>query len=274
MLICIGLAHSLWYNLGMKLRLASALFISILLIGGAGWVRASQSSSNSEKLVQDLVSLSKKETENTNTTPSLNSDPSNILSSATQNKNLNSTDLISHQLILDYVDLAEGGGATEENINALAQKYVESLPTLDKASIASYGDLNPVSNSPQNLRDYSASLTRIQEAYRNKIIKEAASIKNLKILGGDTYALMRTYGNLYKETAEKLKLLPVPALLAAEHLKLINNYLSSSSATIAISNTDRDSAFAFVGLVTYSKNLDEEEIILENISTLLSQNGI
>ncbi len=243
-------------------------------MGGATWVRAAQFSTVKYKFNSNFPTLTSKgdSKEDLNTSDKSTQQDEDYTDPSPGN--LNATDLISHQLIVDYVNLSQSGQATDQSIDDLAEKYVDSLPTLNNAEIFSYAELNSVSNTPSNFQNYADGLKKIETEYSEAILKTSVVAKTLNYLGNNTYSTMRTFGNAYKNAADKLKVLPVPIALAEVHLELVNNYLSSSSAAIAISNTEKDSTFAFVGLVTLKKNMDEEDSILNSIDTILHNNNV
>ena len=74
--------------------------------------------------------------------------------------------------------------------------------------------------------------------------------------------------------AKKLEILPVPTSLAFDHLLLINSYLSSATAMGAISKMETDSVAGFSGMVILNDNLKKEDILIAEISQILTSHGL
>lgn len=254
----------------MKLRLASALLISILLIGGAGWVRAGSLFKNSSTNSLALESASTTSSYDF----SIKKNDSITPEASTQTGPLSSTDLIGRQLILDYVDLAAQGEASEENLALLANNYVEKIPSLNYSETISYKDIKSVSNTRENFQNYANEFTKIYKSYAENIKRANDSGKDITTLGPGMYSLANSLSKIYSDTANKIKSLPVPLALAENHYKIINVYLSNSAAMKAISRAEQDSSEAFAGMVALNKNLEDESTTLDQISKILTSNGI
>lgn len=255
----------------MRFRLALALSASIIVIGIASWLRfgtikyvspsivAVEQAGVDSKSYEDIIQeLAKPKTASTTSIEGPTS----------------GTEVISHQLISDYVDLAAGGRATESSIASLADKYVENIPTLIKATVISYSDIQIVPNTKINFQNYADTLTKINSEYTNQISKASSGKENLAVLGPDLYFLAKNFSLAYTDAIPKLKNLPVPTSLALSHLQLINSYLSSAAAMKAISETEQDSATAFAGLIILNQNLTKEDLLLNEIGKILTSNGI
>ncbi len=252
------------------IRSIGALVISVALIGGALWFRfvrippfsatlvsvsEIEQFASEEAFLNDFVGAS--------TAPSV-----------TSTTTLSNTDLIGRQLILDYVDLATSGQATEANINVLANQYVNSVPALSRATEISYADLKTVPDARNNFQNYADELIKIHRTYAEDISRAYAGKVNPNILNQAMYSFVLTFSTAYTEAALKLKGLPVPTSLAPTHLRLVNSYLSSAAAMKAVSNAEQDSATALAGLITFNENLGKEDAILNEISQILNSNGI
>jgi hypothetical protein len=251
----------------MRRRIVLALFASVVLIGMASWSRFSggEAEENSlavvennegketyyDKLVKDYLETS---TTTTNVSP----------------ENLTGTDLIGRQLILDYVDLASRGQATEANLNALAEKYVESIPTLIVSKKLNYFDLKVMPNNKTDFKNYSAAIEKIYLDYISKMTEDSY---DENMVGSENTALVLDIGNIYQETASVLQKLPVPAALVEAHLKLTNAYFENASAMNSVAGVDTDPASSFAGLIIVKNNLEKEEDALSKIREILAENG-
>ena len=255
----------------MRFRLAFALSVSIMLIGVASWSRFVAA----EKGPANLIAVKQVASE-------LN-DYDTILEDFTEPKEtmdipsdepLSNTDLIGHQLILDYIGLAASGGAGTESIDALANKYVESIPTLNRPSVLSYADLKTVTNTKANFQNYADNITKIYRDYKETM--EAVGIEKVDIetLNPTLYSSILVFSQTYNKTANELENLPVPGALAQIHLSLINTYIANAEAMKALADAERDSASAFAGLVALNENLAKEQELLNEISRVLTETGI
>jgi|SRR3989338_1156347 len=253
----------------MKPGLALSLTISVLLIGVASWyrfgtVKVSQpnlvavelTEGDYEEIVEDFTG------------------PKEVSPIATSTKPLTSTDLVGRQLISDYVSLAGSGQVTDADILALADRYVEGLPTLSNAPTITYVDLKIVSDTRNNFQNYTDTLTKIFNEYAAKTNKIQVEDSDLETLSPAFYSSVSTLNTAYAGATSKLKAVAVPSSLAPSHLELVNIYLSIVAATGAISKADQDSTAAFAGLVLLNKNLERRTLLLNEIAQILNSNGI
>lgn len=247
----------------MKPGIIVALLVSTTLVGGALWSRlANQKDSN------ELVAISKQAAEN-NYEELLSA---YLDSQNTSSEPLTGTDLIGRQLILDYVALARDGQASQENLSALAERYVDSLPTLISHQPIYYTDLKLVPNNATNYQIYADALKKIYEDYSSEIYRNYSE-KALST-DGEGVEMYQEMSQIYKTQADKLLALSVPGSLGQPQLDLINLYLENSSALSSISDINKDPASSFAGLIKMSKNLEKESQILSEIESLLNKNGI
>jgi|SRR3989344_141301 len=254
----------------MKPGLALSLTISVLLIGVASWYRF-----GTVKVSQpNLVAVELTEDDYKEITADFTGPKEVVVASSTEP--FTSTDLIGHQLILDYVSLAGSGQVTDSDVLNLADRYVESLPTLNNPPTIAYADLKVVSDTKSNFQNYIDVLTIISNEYVSSInkIKAQAEGSDLESLNPSLYSLASALNITYTNTASKLKTIDVPGSLVPVHLQLVNIYLSNAAAIEAISKTDQDSTDAFVGLVLLDENLKKEKVVIDEINQILTSNGI
>jgi len=257
----------------MSFRIALALSLSVILVGVASWNRfigiekvnptisvvENTNTEAQDKYYQELI---KGYTESSTSTPT---------------KKLTGTDLIGRQMIIDYVDLSTSGQASVQNIDALAQRYVENIPTLNNAPKASILDIKVVSNNQTNFQSYSNALVSIQTQYANDANNSYdLNNKNLDInnLGKSYYNFSKSMSFVYKKVADRLMETPVPGSLVQKHLELINIYLSSSSAMEAMSKTEEDPATSFAGIIALKENVTRENSVLSDILKILKENNV
>jgi hypothetical protein len=257
----------------MRLRLTLSLSVSIILIGIASWSRFGTANYiqpntiaieqfgigekyySDEKFLQDFLEPKATSTE-------ISTEP------------LSNTDMIGRQLILDYIDLATSGNAGINSIDALAERYVESIPTINKTTSIDHKDILVVSNAKHNLQNYANELIRIHTSYVERVTKAYVGGGSTATLGPSLYSFALIFSTSYADTAIQLQNLPVPTSLVPTHIKLVNGYNSSSIAMKALSEAENDSAAAFAGLIAFNKNIEKEESLLEEISNILTSNGI
>ncbi len=254
----------------MQFRLVIALSLSILLIGGASFLRFF----NTEKTGPDLIAVenaedlwSDEELLKDFLTPKTSS--TTPLTTPTTN-----SDLIGRQLIMDYITLSASGNVNDADLSDLANKYIESLPTLNQSAVLSYDDLKTVSNSKANFQSYATEMSRIYSQYAAKF--KAISSTNTQNSGANPalYSFFDSLSAVYTDAAVKFKAVNTPTALLSAHLRLTNSFYSSAAALQALSQAEKDSASAFSGLVLINDNVEKEETILAEITQILTSNGI
>lgn len=255
----------------MRFNLALAVLMSVLLIGVSSWSRFT----TTNKTQQGIVAVEQFNTNNDDYEDILQDFSTPKTASTTPvERSLSNTDLIGRQLILDYIGLAGSGQATDASVAALAEQYVISIPSINKAPTINSKDIQVVSNIKTNFQSYANEFTKIHKSYAEYINKAYVVGTNLNTLNPELYSLAITFSTAYTDTALKLKNLPVPTSLVSAHIQLVNSYLSSATAMKAISETEQDSAAAFAGLITLNENLDKENAFINAISQILTSNGI
>jgi hypothetical protein len=250
----------------MRGRLAIALSVSLVLIGFASWSRLS----GGEKTQPSLLAVAQFDTNPEEVLRDFLATKETVSASSTET--LTDTDLLGRQLMLDYVALAANGGATEEALAALAERYVENLPTLTNAEALTAFDLKVVSNNRGSFQTYAAALENIYRTYATGLLG-AYSVESLKI-GSKSASMSNKMSEIYRQTALKLRAVPVPADVAEEHLALLNIYLSNASAMESLAVASSDPAQSFAGILAYKANATKEQEIISKIEKILEKNGV
>ncbi len=183
-------------------------------------------------------------------------------------------DLIGRQFVMDYIDLASNGEAGAASIEALAEKYVESIPTLNTAPRLAYTDLKIVTNTNVNFQNYAQETAKIYEIYKAKLEETGIQDGKLDSLSPVLYSSATTISETYTEAASQLAATAVPGSMAQAHLGLINSFLSTAEAMKALSGAGRDSAKAFAGIITLNENIDKEQGFIQEIDAALASHGI
>jgi hypothetical protein len=257
----------------MQVRIALAVGVSIILIGGATIYR-SVIGVGPGKPQPSLVSVDRNYQGDEDYQRFLSEFFLDVgTSSAQQNTKLTATQALGQQLIFDYVELAASGQATEESILALADRYAASIPSLNRAPSINYFDLKVVASTQSNLETYATAMTKIHEDYA-RAIKRLSTSSDSFTLSPTMYSLAKTLSGSYSTIAIKLQDLPVPSILAPSHLGLVNSYYSSAAAMKAISETDIDATIGFAGIAAMEKNLSDIDLYLSEITRILTANGV
>lgn len=247
----------------MRSGIILAIIVSLILVGGASWSRLSSS-----KSVPNLIAVEQNRAADAAQLQEVLVNYQNPTSTPVSVEPLTGTDLIGRQLILDYIGLAQSGEATEENLSILAERYVESIPTLIIARKISYTDLNIVPNSRASLINYAAAIEKIYLNYSSKLMG-AYSEESTQMAAASS-----KMSYIYSETADKLTRLIVPSELAEAHLLLINTYLGNSAAMEAVAKMEADPASAFAGLIALKSSSEKEQEALSEIEEILKDNGV
>lgn len=251
----------------MKPGITLALLASVVLIGGAFWFRftnttpqvaivAVQNEKLPESYYQNLLSdfLS----------PSASSSPQ-------KTEPLTTTDLVGRQLVLDYISLAQNGQSTDENLAALADQYVQSIPAIITSNKLILTDLAIVPNNKANFQLYSSQVEAAYTTYaRNLLGSYSTSATSVE---GESTSLKKM-GEVYDQAAADLKKLRVPADLASTHLALVNLYIENAVAMKALSQSTVDPTSSFAGLIAIKANAEKEQELLSQIQEVLTKNGI
>lgn len=253
----------------MRGGLALAIFVSLSLIGAASWSRFA-----GEKRVQPSLAVVEK---NLNLTDEdvlkAMMEPSTASTTIPQ-ANLSDTDKLGRQMITDYVALAASGEASDASLDALANKYADSIPALQNTDNLSSGDIKVVADNKANFQNYASQLTKIYTDYSKNILGTKAGGTDPTVANPALYSAVATLSSIYRGTALKLKEMSVPTALTDAHLKLVNMYILNATAMEAVSHTQEDSSKAFSGLIALNSTLDNEQSILSEISQILTSHGI
>ena len=254
----------------MRFRLALALSVSILLIGTASWYRYGIN----DYTQSNIVTVEQFGTNSAYSADIVRDFLEPRATSTAPVAPLSDTEIIGRQLIADYINLAMSGQATETSINALADRYVESIPTLNKTPAISYADIKVVPNIKVNFQNYANELMTIHKNYAERIARTYTKGANLNTLGPELYSLTATFSIAYEDAASKLKNMAVPASIVPAHIQLVNSYLSSAMSMRAVSETEQDAATSFAGLIMLNDNLKKEDALINTISQILTSNDI
>ncbi|MEK7227528.1 MAG: hypothetical protein AAB641_01390 [Patescibacteria group bacterium] len=253
-----------------RFNIVFAILLSLTLIGGASWFRFAKAIEYSPDLVtlepgnqNDLLENTLVEELSSASPPKTSSEP------------FSETDLVSRQLFSDYVQLTSQGRATPNNLSSLASKYTESIlnskiePDIDRSQII------VVSDSSANLKFYNQQVFALRSRYAG-LMSSASRPTAINDIDDPEFKRVMTYaGKLYQEAANELMQLPVPSSLSENHLKLIENYLSSSEALETLTHASEDPVRTYAALNLHAQNTEAEDSLLSNIQIrVLSSEGM
>ncbi len=162
--------------------------------------------------------------------------------------------------------------ATPENLSQLAEKYLSNLP--DDAAVASMAELTVTPDTNDSLINYNKRISQLHAKYEALTSSASGQNEFSDIFDPKFQEFMMVVAVNYKQAAEELKKIVVPTSLSDNHLKLINNYLSSSQAALSIGKIQDDPLRAYRGLSTQAQNSQEEASLLANIRVLLISKGL
>jgi len=253
----------------MQARLVLAISLSIILIGTAFLTRFFNRTDNSDQLVLESnpVNIEGVELFGNN----FSKEVEKITTSDTEKPS--GTDLFGRGLIGDYINLAASGQATQENLDSLAEMYINNIGILGSSKTINAFDLKIISSNKTNLSIYADNLVKIENEYK-KTISILYSQTPSTELGPELYLWTQKFGKACEKIAEDLQLIPTPTIVSILHVDLVNYYLSCSNAMLSIARTQEDPAQAFAGLATFNQQVSNERVILSDITTILNANGI
>jgi hypothetical protein len=256
----------------MKSGIILAIVVSLFMVGGAVWKRSSATGKSAPTIITVETFGNDEESYEEYLREFLS--PSEVGRAAPHESNPSAADMIGRQMIMDYIGLASSGGAGAASIDLLAERYVESIPTLNKAAVISLADIRAVPNTKGNFKNYADEITVIYKTYVESMNKARLPENNINILNPGFYSSTFAISMAYAEAAAKLKSMQVPGALAQAHLQLTNSYASSAWAMDSVSKADEDSANAFAGLIILNESVRKEEELLKEIARILTANGI
>lgn len=255
----------------MRFNLALAFLVSILLIGGASWSRFA----NQQKAEAELIAVETQRQQDSKyyeevVLPVLEKSAATLVPIP---EKLNSADLIGRQLLAEYVALATQGGANDANLNLLADRYIESVPTLVTAESVVYSDIKVVGVNANNLLSYAEKLAQNQAQYAQKSGQLNPLSMGANGFGAEYYKVVSSLAKIYRETATDLTNMDVPTVLVESHINLINAYLANAAATDAMLQGDQDPAQAFAGMIRLAESIAKEQSAINKIAQTLSSIG-
>lgn len=252
----------------MRFRIGLALCLSLILISSTVWFR----SRSNNGPAPTLVSVAN---------PQINAGPAlatNLDAYNAENPEaaLTTTDLVGRQLAVDYINLIQSDQISEEAIDNLIEQYVGGVGNLQLslAPVITLAEIITVADTKANFVAYDDITTQIDNERVNKANQAYGQGQDLDTLSSGIYILAQTIGEAYERAAAELKKIKVPTSLASLHLKLINNYLSTALGMKSIANTENDSTMAMAGMISASRNIEEEKQIVNQIIGILIKNGV
>lgn len=252
--------------LNMRFRIILALVVSIFLIGIASWFRFEARNNNPTNL--QVISAQYEEVEKL---PSLNIKTATTTTSGEANTY---TDLLARQLTSSYINLLNTGQATDDNINSLAQFYVDHITDLVTNEEIGLDDIRVTSNSKETLNIYANSFVEIYLKYEDLVQKEIDSGgDNLITFNSTQSEITKNISNLYRERAKTMIAIPTPTSLSDIHIKLINNYLADATYFKLISEAENDPALAFAAIASQPQIEVSNEKLISDMAARIESYG-
>lgn len=245
----------------MLFRVGLAVFVSLALIGGAVWSQLPGAKNSAPTLVavetkRDYTDIYW---------------PEKIEDTTNDEASLTTTDLVSRQLMGDFMNLSINGQATQGSIENLAGRYAELIESLGGASAEEFmlSDLNVVPANQNTLASYRQSLDEAKESFWIDSEESADEIDE-----SDEYEAAIVMSILYESMVNRLLELSVPQSVASAHLALVNNYSTLAAEMLLVSNSDSDPMLIIANLSSLSDNLDREERLWGNIDQILAKHDL
>lgn len=256
----------------LRSRQTLAVIFSLVLVFGALWVRYADAKDAKQLETALIAEENRRQEESASFAKELSMGGEEVPS---ENQTpLTQTDLIGRQLFSDYMSLSSKGQATPENLDNLAAKYVDSIQKTDTAKKITLVDLKIVDDSDANLKSYGQTIFGIRSKYQNLIKQKTSGIVTLQPGTPQFSSFMKDITSLYLSSATEVENSPVPASFSVNHLKLVNNYLSSSNAASQLVDISKDPMGAYAAINIQAKNAQEEIDILNSIQSALTSKGI
>src|SRR5690606_34228767 len=104
-------------------------------------------------------------------------------------------------------------------VEALINRYVEHIPSINSAPKVTAAQLNVVEDSPANFQEYDRLTTEI-EMERHAGITAAYSSESAANGPDSVFLLVQTMGSAYEKAALRHRDIPVPNSVANAHTKL------------------------------------------------------
>ncbi len=252
----------------MRFNIVFAILASIVLIGGASWVRFARTNPFAVSYLAIVP----------NQLESENDILESFLNPKVPDKEpalpLSQTDILGRQLFSDYMALKSRDQLDSNSLKSLINKYSGGILSFESRPSVSKEQINIVPDSTDNSKIYIQKIFETRAKYAGLVVNSFGQRNFTDIDDPDFKELTAYAAKLYQEAAAELKKIPVPVSLADNHIKLIENYLSSSSSIGALSNIAEDPARTYAALNTYAQNVNEEERLLANIQLAILTNGI
>jgi len=198
------------------------------------------------------------------------------------NGTLSETDKFAREFFASLSAMKQSGQIDKNAINnvsaSLGQKIVDPM-LLDKYSIK---DIKIDENDGiDRQKIYYQNAAKLFEGYKkNGVGNELEMVSNIVVASSgvendpDSASKLEEIANLYQEFAQKVTEIPVPESLIKYHIEIIND---ANNTGIAVSNMAKvvdDPIVGLSGLSQYQKYSDELVLSVENLETILYNNGI
>ncbi|KKU50256.1 MAG: hypothetical protein A3F53_01690 [Candidatus Zambryskibacteria bacterium RIFCSPHIGHO2_12_FULL_48_10] len=249
----------------MRAKILSALIVSLIMVGTALWSRLPDN-----KPTGNIVAVLNPESAATTREEAFLNTNLNTSSSTP----LSTTDILSRQLFADYANLKSRGETSLENLDYLAERYADGILNIEPGTskIAAIEELIIIPDSAENIFNYGKAMIALRSKYASAAKEESENAGDLS--QGDFDDFISQAGDLYLNSANELLKIKVPALLAKNHLEIINNYFQSAEAMKTIAESSDDPVKIYAAIQTQVQNTKKEDELFLNVQIAMSTNGI
>lgn len=186
---------------------------------------------------------------------------------------LKAEDVIARQMLSELSELSASGRATSENLNVIANAYVNGIASQKIVSkkIANIQDLSVMTDTPENIFQYGKEMISLRSKYADSVRKISSGVEPNNVTGFNRF--IAASGDLYLASANELLRIRVPATLAENHLAIINNYFQSAEALKIIADSPDDPLSMYSAIQTQVQNSKKEGELFLNIQIAMSSNN-
>lgn len=250
----------------MRTKVLSALFVSLIMVGAAFWLRFSAN----DKPYESISAVSNRGS----AAPTREEAFLSANSRASSSVPLTTTDIFSRQLFGDYASLKSKGETSSENLNYLAERYADGILNLEPSpsKTATIEQLAIIPDSSENILNYGKSMIAARSKYATKAQKGSEGSGDLARGGFNDFISQASA--LYLASANELMKMKVPASLAKNHLDIINNYFQSAEAMKIIAESTEDPIKIYAAIQAQVQNAKKEDNLFLNIQIAMSTNSI
>jgi hypothetical protein len=191
-------------------------------------------------------------------------------------KSINQTEQAAQDFFVAVEALKQSGNLTPTALYNITSSISEEILKEQLPETFDFNSVKSVEDTKSSRIKYYSDFKKIHSnAIKKGLGKELGQfIQALGEGNKEQLSNIKTYSDIYKNTAAELKKINTPTELSTSHYLLINHYERISSSLISISNSFVNPAEGMQGIAGYKKWTDESKKELLNIENLLKQYDI